>query len=219
MNARPGKYKMFRTFLVSVSFCLLLLFQSSKAQTNYREGFRQLSCPEKWWVVFHPFIAKKTFRLTQEARDAAKKIVANQLLDGDENGGQVDAFRHAYWMALLSQHICWRKARWLGNAHEKGNYIDFKKHRLEEGILPDSASGAMDLFNNKTGIEIGRANKKLIAEDLQKAVRDSILSGKMKVIYKNRNGEALDCDSKLIDLQKYRGKWNIPKCLMSSNYR
>ena len=90
---------------------------------------------------------------------------------------------------------------------------------MEEGTLPDSASGAMDLFNNSVGIEIGRANKKVPTEELKSMVRDSILAGKMKVIYKNRNGEALDCDSKLIDAEKSRNQWNIPKCIMNSNYR
>jgi hypothetical protein len=216
------KYKKHRSanfLFTTLPFYFLLSSLPLHAQTNYREGFHNLSRPEKWWVIFHPFIAKKTFRLTQDARNVSKEMVKKQLLDGDENGGQVDAFRHAYWMALLSQHICWRKACWLGKAHEKGNYLDFKKHKTEEGILPDSISGAMDLFNNRIGIEIGRVNKKVSEADLQSMVRDSILSGKMKVIYKNRNGEPLDCDSKVIDVQKYRQQWNIPKCLMNSNYR
>jgi hypothetical protein len=199
--------------------CFLLFSGLANAQTNIRKEFQKLSCPEKWWVIFHPFIAKKTFRVTQQARTVSKEIVKSQWLDGDENGGQVDAFRHSYWMALLSQHICWRKARWLGKAHEKGDYINFKKNRLEEDVLPDSASGAMDLYNNAVGIEIGRANKNLPDNDLQTAVRDSILSGKMKVIYKNQNRQPLDCDSKVIDLEKYRHQWNIPKCIMNSNYR
>ncbi len=209
-----------RAFYLNAAFCFLFSLQQLSAQTNYyHKKFHELSRPEKWWVFFHPFIAKKSFRLTEDARSAAKEIVKNQLLDGDENGGQVDAFRHSYWMALLSQHICWRKARWLGNAHEKGNYLDFKKHRLEEGMLPDSVSGAMDLYNNKTGIEIGRANKKLPEEELKKVVRDSILVGKMKVIYKNGNNEPLDCDGKRIDPEKYKHEWDIPKCLLNSNYR
>ena len=219
MNGKFRKQKSIHILYLIVALPVLFSFGEVNAQTNYRKGFHQLSRPEKWWVFFHPFIAKKAFRLTEKARSAAKEAVKNQWLDNDENGGQVDAFRHAYWMALLSQHICWRKARSLGNAHEKGNYLDFKKHRLEEGALPDSASGAMDLFNNKIGIEIGRMNKKLPEEELKSMVRDSILTGKMKVIFKNQYGEALDCDSKRIDPEKYRQQWNIPKCIMNSNYR
>ena len=47
------------------------------------------------------------------------------------------------------------KAYRLGKAHEKGNYLDYKKHRLEEGSIPDKISSDMDLCNNLKGIEIG----------------------------------------------------------------
>ncbi len=219
MNGEINTSVKYRILYLSITLYFLFSFQQATAQSNYRKEFHRLSRPEKWWVFFHPFIAKKTFRLTEDARSAAKESASGGLLDGDENGGQVDAFRHSYWMALLARNICWRKGRWLGNAHEKGNYLDFKKHRLEEGALPDSASGAMDLFNNRIGIEIGRANKKSSIHELQTAVCDSIRSGKMKVIYKNGKNEPLDCVGKRIDPEKYRHQWNIPKCIMNSNYR
>src|SRR4051812_15084088 len=101
-------------------FLLLISASAATAQEKLCKEFKKLSCPEKKWVLFHPFVAKKTFVFTQQARDASKEMIKDASLDGDENGGQVDAFRHAYWMALLSQNICWRKARWLGYAHEKG---------------------------------------------------------------------------------------------------
>ncbi len=205
-------------FIIS-GFCFLFSSSDADAQINYRKSFRELSCPEKRWVIFHPFIAKKALRLTLQARAAAKEISKNSLLDGDENGGQVDAFRHAYWMALLSQHICWRKALRLGKAHEKGNYIQFKKHKFEEGVLPDSASGAMDLFNNNIGIEIGRPNKKIPEEELKRTVRDSVLAGRMIVIRKNRTGDPFDCEGNKIDLSKYSHQWNIPKCLVKSDFK
>jgi hypothetical protein len=201
-----------------IFFTFIFLFQDCNAQTDYSKAYKQLSSPEKWWVIFHPFIAKKSFRLTQQARTVSKEMAKSSLLDSDENGGQVDAFRHAYWMALLSQNICWKKARWLGNAHEKGNYKDFKKHRMEEGTLPDSASGAMDLFNNARGIEIGKTKNKIPDQQLIDMVRDSIASGKMKVISKDKIGNVLDCQGKKIDPLQYQHHWNIPKCLVQSNY-
>ena len=200
-------------------FCFQLLYKDCKAQENYSQGYHQLSCPEKWWVIFHPFIAKKSFRLTQQARSISKEMAKDPLLDGDENGGQVDAFRHAYWMALLSQNICWKKARSLGKAHEKGNYKDFKKRHLEEGTLPDSASGAMDLYNNAQGIEIGKTNNKIPQQELIELVREAVASGKMKIILKDKSGFALDCNGIRIDTLQYRHQWNIPKCLVGSDHR
>ncbi len=204
--------------LSGIFVCFFLFTQFSFAQ-NTGQAFRKLSCPEKRWVIFHPFIAKKTYKLSLESRAAAKEMIKDSLLDGDENGGQVDAFRHAYWMALLSQHICWRKALNLGKAHEKGNFLDFKKGRMEEGALTDSVSSAMDLFNNKIGITIGRANKNISEEGLKKVVCDAILSGKMSMIRKNRNGDAFDCDGNQLDLKKYEHQWSIPKCLVKSDSR
>jgi hypothetical protein len=191
--------------------------QTSSAQ-NFKGAFKNLSCPEKRWVIFHPFIAKKTYRLTLQARETSKEMLKDSLLDSDENGGQVDAFRHSYWMALLAKNICWRKALRLGKAHEKGNYLDWKKNKLEEGALPDSASGAMDLFNNKVGVDIGRKSKIISDDELKKIIRSEILSGDMMVIKKNANGKSLDCDGNIIDEQKYFYTWNIPKCLLRSGY-
>jgi len=200
-------------------FLFLINISTSSGQEKLCKEFKKLSCPEKKWVLLHPFVAKKTFRLTQDARNAAKEMAKDTSLDGDENGGQVDAFRHAYWMALLAQNICWRKARWLGKAHEKGDYINIKIGRLEDGALPDSVAGAMDLFNNKTGIETGKANKKIPQTVLKTMVRDSVLAGKMRVIKKNANGDYLSCDGNIFDMKQYLHQWNIPKCLVNSSYR
>ncbi len=90
---------------------------------------------------------------------------------------------------------------------------------MEEGALPDSASGAMDLFNNEAGIEIGRLNQKLPEEELIITVRAEVLAGKMKVIRRDRHGEALDCDGNKINIQDYQHQWNIPKCLVESDFK
>jgi len=209
-------FPMFRPVGCCLIAFLLISFHNS-AQPALKESFRKLSCPEKRWVIFHPFIARKSYRLTQAARAAAKEMLADSLLDKDENGGQIDAFRHAYWMALLSQNICWRKARRLGIAHEKGNYRQFKKGVTEEGMLPDSVAGVMDLYNNQRGIEIGKNKIKVTVEELRTQVRDSILAGKMLVIKKNGTGDPLNCNGDKIDLQQYRQVWGIPKCLVPSS--
>ena len=92
------------------------------------EVFSKLSRPEKCWVVFHPFIAKKAYIISLEARNISRTLEKDSTLDHDADGGRVDAFRHAYWMARLAQEIGWRKARKLGNAHERGNYQIGRAH-------------------------------------------------------------------------------------------
>jgi hypothetical protein len=187
------------------------------AQSPWK-SFWQLEGPEKCWVLFHPFIAGKARKLTMIADSTSKQYKIQGMLDGDEAGGQIDAFRHAYWMALLSQKFCWKKAIALGNAHEKANYKQFKKGKPdEESVLPDSISGAMDIFNNNVGASIGCQNKNISNVELVSIIKGEILKGKMKIISKNKSGEFLDCEGNVIDVKKHFGKWGIPKCLVSSD--
>lgn len=199
---------------------LILLFPVrllSQSETSICRQFKEISRPEKCWVVKHIFVAKKAWRITQFVRLQTDSIQKSYLLDGDANGGQVDAFRHAYWMAMLSQKISWRKAYRLGKAHEKGNYLDFKKHRLEEGTLPDKVSSAMDLWNNDIGIQIGKSNKNISADSLKILVINYIREGKMKMIKKNKQGEFLDINNNIIPTDSIKGKWENKKMLINTN--
>lgn len=183
------------------------------------KSFWRLSGPERCWVITHPFLAKKAFQIALEARAVSKEMEKDSLLDGDSDGGRVDAFRHAYWMARMAQTFCWKKAVKLGKAHEKGNYKSFKKRKLdEELVLPDSASSIMDLHNNDIGAAIGCLNPVTSQDSLKSLVRESIVNGKMMIISKNPNGKPKDCLGELIDMSKYSNSWNIPKCLISSGF-
>ncbi|MFH2141793.1 MAG: hypothetical protein ABIJ97_05185 [Bacteroidota bacterium] len=181
------------------------------------EQFKKISRPEKWWVLLHPFIANKAFRISIEARKVTDNISNDRQLDGDPNGGQIDAFRHTYWMARLSQEIRPSKARKLGKAHEKGNKIDFKRHIKEEGTLPDSVSCLMDLLNNESGIKIGIENKTADQEILIGTIRKEIVSGNLKIIKKNIYGYYLTCNNQVLKSEDLNGIWNNAKCLVNSN--
>ncbi len=74
------------------------------SQSNWQQ-FKKLSCAEKTWTVLHVFKAKKAYIVAKEAQHVSDSIAKTPLLDGDKSGGQVDAFRHAYWMARLHQEI------------------------------------------------------------------------------------------------------------------
>ncbi len=119
-------------------------------------------------------------------------------------------------MARLSQEMSWKKALKLGNAHEKGNYKQFKKHQYEETIIPDSAASAMDIFNNKVGVAVGCNNKELSTDDLQELLRKKILAGELKMISKDSQLRSLDCNGNILNFNEYKGVWNIPRCIVSS---
>ncbi|HQV98768.1 MAG TPA: hypothetical protein PLI47_02455 [Bacteroidia bacterium] len=201
---------------------LLILFSftlNASGQKSSVGSFWKLSCPEKWWVIGHPFVAGKAFKVTLEARAKSDSLVKNSLLDADSFGGKVDAFRHAYWMARLAQNMKWKKAVKLGIAHEKANLISFKKMKGdEEGVLPDSISSVMDLFNNQVGFSIGCNFKSASNDEIYNYVIKSLTEGKLKIVYKDVNRNDLDCDGKIVDRKVFFGKWNIPKCLVNSDF-
>lgn len=204
----------FKQFL---SILFLFCFLPSLAQDSNYQKFRKLSCPEKWWTITHPFIAKKASKITTEARNTTKKVLTDTILKGTGNGLQVDAFRHTYWMARLAQEINWRKTKRLGIAHEKGNKKDFKKHRYEDGSIPDKTSSDMDFFNNSVGIKLGKENRKISQEELKEIVIQVILQGKCKMIKMDDKGNFLDCNNQTISPEKLKGKWENEKCLVNSN--
>ena len=186
------------------------------AQSNYQK-FKKLSSPKKWWVILHPFKAKKALLISKDVNKVSDSIRKSNLLDGDHSGGQVDAFRHAYWMARLKEEIGTSAARSLGKAHEKENYLMYKKRELEEGIVPDEISSEMDLFNNHVGLSFTTKGNKTPRKGLIYRVINAVLEGKMKVIKKDKNGNFLTCKGDIINPKLLKGNWKNTKCLVSSN--
>jgi hypothetical protein len=183
-------------------------------------SFGGASSPELRWALFHPHAAKHAYACAQRARTITDSLQKAGVLT-DENGGQLDAFRHAYWMALCVQKITPQKAEMVGRAHEKSNYRQFKRGRNEDGARPDSVACEMDLYNNSTGIALGLAFKhdsqpqKL---SLITRVISAVKSGQLRILRKDASGNYLTCDGKAIDLTAYKNRWSIPKCMVSSNH-
>jgi hypothetical protein len=181
------------------------------------QSYKKLSRPEKNWVVFHALKAKKAFYISKEAEKITDSIGLTGQVENDKNGGQLDAFKHSYWMARLTQGIGKRASLSLGKAHEKGNFIFFKKGKSEDGAYPDKKSSEMDLFNNVVGVEIGRQHKNEPKKRLIQIVLDSLVSGNMKILKKDKWGNFLDCQSHKIPLDSLRIEWETKKCLVPSN--
>ncbi len=215
MKINVSKLKDFH-LAIALIFITSFSFGQKNAGTVRME---KVSCPEKWWAVFHPFIVKKAFTLTKDVLKATDSIQRSDVLDGDISGGQVDAFKHSYWMALLVQHIRWQKAWKLGKAHEKGNFKSFKRslrHDLENHH--DKASSEMDLWNDKEGIKTGLRNLESEEMVLQSVIIHSILKGKMRIIKKNKKGLFLDAQGNIIPQNELKGKWENDKCLVPSDW-
>lgn len=199
--------------LLKIVICLVVFSNLLIGQNTTLGQFKKLSCPEKRWVIFHPFVAKKALKVSLEAREITAEIKQQKLLVGTGNGDQIDAFRHTYWMARLAQEIHWRKANRLGKAHEKGNYQQFEKGKLEDDVLPDKISSEMDLYNNKVGLNLGKLNKE---KELKNEVLNLVKEGKCKIIKTDAEGNFLDEKNNLIPLEELKGKWENRKVLVDS---
>lgn len=186
---------------------------------NYAQQAKSIHFSEIWWVVKHPLIAKTAYKTTNTARFIANSHITDPALDGDYNGGMVDAFRHTLWMAMLVQEISPKAAMELGKAHEKGNYRDFKRKKLEEDKLPDSVSSAMDLRNNEIGTKIGQEYMGTDIETLTQLVSVAVREGRCWKIKKDSDGNSLDKEGNIIPEQQWQGKWINNRVLVPSDYR
>lgn len=197
-------------FFISIIF--IFCFISALPQK-----FGDRSRYEKRWAFFHPFAALKVKKIYKTCVPLYEDVKKNKLLDAFENGGKLDAFRHVFFMAAFSQKIKTKKLRKLGIAHEKGNYANFLKGKLEEGELADSLSTVMDLQNNETGLKTGQENKKAGLQNLSAIVIEAIKKGEAVYFKRNNSGQYITCEGELIVTENYRNKWFIPKCLITTN--
>ena len=197
---------------------VVLHFSVNSFSQNIIKQYIQLSRPEKLWVVSHFFIARKTADVIATSINQVEHYNIHFKLDGINNGGNLDAFRHAYSMAILSKKIGKKKALSLGKAHEKGNYIQFKKGKFEDGILPDYASTEMDLFNNLIGAEIGKIHAICSNDSIANIILMSIKNGDLRMLNIDKKGNYLNCKHEIIEFPLKRKAWFTARCVVPSNY-
>ncbi len=199
---------MCKVFIISFIFLMNGIFA---------QKFSDRSSYEKHWGFFHPFAALKVKKIYKQCLPYYNELKKTNALDVFENGGKLDAFRHAFFMAAFTQKIKVKKIRKLGIAHEKGNYKHFLNGINEQGELPDSLSSVMDLQNNELGLQVGSENKKKDLRDLRDLVTEEIKKGSAVYFKRNLNAKYQTCSGEIIELENYRSKWFIPKCLMKTN--
>lgn len=202
---------------LALSLILLGTSLQVEAQEGKLKKFMRLSSPEKCWVFTHPFIAAKALRISEHTQKIVQMKGDSLELDTYASGGQVDAFRHCFWMASLCQQIKEKKALKLGIAHEEGNEKDFKKRQYEEGSLPDAAANIMDLWNNNIGAALIREHPNLSGDLLIFTAKAAVTTGRCKIISRNARGDFLNREGGVIALEDWHGKWVNPRCLVPSD--
>lgn len=202
-----------------ILFCLLGLWacQETAGQSSISR-WSNLSSPEKWWIILHPFKAKRALEISMKTLKVTDSVGNTGTIGNDINGGHLDAFKHCYWMFSLSREIGKPAALKLGKAHEKGNYRSYKKGSLEDGHLPDSPSSDMDLHNNEIGASLAKDQAALEETGMVEIVIHALNAGEL-VILKKTGSDFLTCEGQVIPRDSLLGKWHNDKCLVSSDYR
>ncbi len=209
-------YKKLKSAGLRSLWVFALLLQMNVYPQSAVKSFFKLSTPEKCWVIFHPFKAKKAFKITKEALFVTDSVIRLKILT-DLNGGTADAFKHSYWLSRLTQEIGVKAALKLGKAHEKGNYQFYKKGKKEDGYLPDKPSSDMDLYNNDVGADLALKDLQVSKRTMTELIISAVKNGEMKILKKDSSGHFLNCKGKKIPLDSLIGKWENDKCLISSD--
>jgi hypothetical protein len=114
-----------------------------------------------------------------DIKETAFDTADERFPDQGREDGHNDAFRHAYWNALMTSHLGEGFATSFGTAHEgvEGNPADRE---------------AMDLFNNELGRRIATEHPDASDEELADLIFDAIDRGEAMVI--DANGELVYSD-------------------------
>ncbi|HEY1040093.1 MAG TPA: hypothetical protein VGF30_11840 [Bacteroidia bacterium] len=177
--------------------------------------FKQLGKYEKRWAVRHPFASLKIRKIKKQCDPVYAANKNNPDLDTYENGGKLDAYRHLFYTLAFTFSVKPKKVLALGEAHEKDNYLGFLKNKKEETEVADSMSCQMDLLNNAEAANLiiklhHERNIKLASDVCIKHIKE----GKAWFMKRDEQGNYLRCNGSTINLEEYKGKWNIPKCLI-----
>ncbi|WP_429001295.1 DUF6973 domain-containing protein [Vandammella animalimorsus] len=106
-------------------------------------------------------------------RDDALAQANNRYPRATQTDGHGDAFRHAYWNALMTREFGIEFAKQFATAHE--------------GLADTSDAEAMDLYNNEVGRRIPMENPNASPQELADLVQDAVKNGEMVVIDKKAN--------------------------------
>ena len=122
-------------------------------------------------------------------------------------------------MALLVQEIPWKKAARLGKAYERGNYLDFKRGRKEDGAFQDIASTSMDLTNNSSGREIGLNNPQASEAELIEEVLHGIRLGDFVMVLKDSLGNSIRPNGEIIHIDPTSPRWENGRSVVPTNWK
>jgi hypothetical protein len=124
-----------------------------------------------------PTVSLKLWQSAATAAEEAKKY------PGAHNG-KGDAFRHAYWSALMTKHCGVESAKKYGFAHESVPPGDGSQCVLVgsgSARTQPRAERVMDEHNNSVGRDIGKANLAVSDDKLATLIHQALRDGMLMV--------------------------------------
>ena len=110
--------------------------------------YSRLSPAEQAVAIWHPFAAREVARARDEASAMTDRIFGEGVSSAHD-GTIANAFKHAYWNALMTRRIGEPLAKEFADAHEEQYLNDSEIH---QGFM-NSEHSQMDLFFNEVGRE------------------------------------------------------------------
>ncbi|WP_157103763.1 DUF6973 domain-containing protein [Nocardia harenae] len=110
--------------------------------------------------------------IEQLASDGGHEVFADEPRKGGIGDGHADAFRHAYWNAMLTKEFGAEWTEAFTTAHE----------RIDDPDRTHATAEAMDLYNNEVGRRIAAENPTASNPELYDLVKQAVLDGQMVVV-------------------------------------
>lgn len=121
--------------------------------------------------------------------------------NGEQDGSQINAFRHGLWQATITSTFGESIAKQVGNAHEDNPSADLSQRAFSGKNALAKADQTVDLLNNQIGREIGKANEGASMQQLATATLDYFHENGLYTATVNKDGTVTIGQTKIGDDQ------------------
>lgn len=186
-----------------LTLMLLITFESSGAKLNSSFGRA-----EYFWALTHPLKISKAIEISKIVEVIVDSIERDSVFSG-RSGGNLDAFKHCLWSAMMSNEIGEKSARKLCYAHERTNKRDFIKGKATSSY----EHSLMDSLNNNIGLALPLSRKSLSqARMIEETVR-LVKSGILYRLKSDGSDNYMDCNGNIITITD---QWQRNICLIAT---
>lgn len=144
------------------------------SETDYGElldEFLNLTAEERRLSILHPIYAYQLISVKEAAYNKAHEFYTSNAHQNSH-----DAFRHAYWNALMLRLMGYNLAKEFADAHESEPDLSDKNYEIDV---------EMDLYNNEVGRQLALEYPNLSDEELAYKIVSKVSFGYMKIFSSN----------------------------------